>query len=488
MTRRILVSYLSLTLLILLALGVPLGTIYGRHERDGFAADVERDAVILAEQAEPDIAAGRPAPVLALAGRYAASTGARVLVADAGGRLMASTAARPPPADPAVAEALTNRHAVGYRRASGGGTELYVAVPARTGGNVQGAVLLTYPAGLVDAQATRFWLALAALGTLTLGVVALAGLLLARWITRPIRVLEDAAAAIGRGADLSTARIGPPELRRLADRLTETSRRLHRLLTAQRSFAAVASHQLRSPLTALRLRLENLEPGLRPAGPEPGLRPDPEPGLRPDPEPGARLAAPRSDAAPDARADLDAAIAEVDRLTDLVQGLLSLAHLENTVADRAPVDLDALVTAGIDGWSAYAAEQGVTVARSPARLGTALAMPGAVEQILDNLLSNAVRAAPPGTTITVGAAPDHHDPATVELHVVDEGPGLSETERVRAFDRFWRAPESPPDGSGLGLSIVRQLAEVSGGEATLRAAAGGGIDATVRLPAAHGGD
>ncbi|MEU7904569.1 HAMP domain-containing sensor histidine kinase [Actinoplanes sp. NPDC049118] len=447
MTRRILLSYLSLTALVLLALGIPLGTIYAHHERDGFAADVERDAVVLAEQAEPDIAAGRSEPVTALAAEHSSATGARVLILDADGHVLASVDAGLPARDPAIDTALTNRHAVGYREAQRGGTELYVAVPARTGADVRGAVLLTYPTDLVDASATRFWLALAASGALTLTVVTVAGFALARWITRPVRILEDATAVIGHSADLPTAEIGPPELRRLAVRLTETSHRLHRLITAQRTFAAVASHQLRSPLTALRLRLENLEPNV-PQG---------------------------------ARSDLDAAIAEVDRLTRMVLGLLALAHLENTTTDRQPVDLDTLVTERIDNWSSYAAEHDITLARLPGRLGTAWAIPGAVEQIIDNLLSNAVRAAPPHTTITLGATPEETSGSTVEVHVTDQGPGLSEADRARAFDRFWRGPASPDDGTGLGLTIVRQLAQVSGGDAELRAAPGGGIDAFIRL-------
>jgi signal transduction histidine kinase len=438
-TRRILLSYLSLTLLILLALGIPLGSIYAHHERDGFAAAVERDAVVLAAQAEPDLTAGRTAPVTALADSYAADTGARVVIVTAG--------TSPDHDDPAIRAALGNEHTVGYRRSPSGGTELYVAVPARTGTDIRGAVLITYPTDLVDASATRFWIVLAATGTLTVTVVAVAGFALARWITRPIRVLEDAATVIGHGNDLPTTNIGPAELRRLGTRLTETSQRLHRLITSQRSFAAVVSHQLRSPLTALRLRLENLEPDLPAA----------------------------------AHQHLDAAIVEVDRLTRMVHGLLALAQLENSAADRVPVDLDTLVDERIDSWTAYAADNDVTLTRTAGRLGAAWAIPDAVEQILDNLLSNAVRAAPPHTGITVGAAPADPPGPVVHLHVMDQGPGLDADDRARAFDRFWRADRSGNDGTGLGLTIVRQLAQVSGGNAELHPAPDGGIDATIRL-------
>jgi signal transduction histidine kinase len=446
-TRRILLSYLSLALGVLLALGIPLGTIYAHHERDGFAADVERDAVVLAEQVEADVATGDITHLVEHTATFSRTNAAQVLIVGLDRAVLTATGDELNGHDPAITTALAGQHTIGYRPASGGGTALYVAVPARIGADILGAVLLTYPSAVVDAAATRFWLMLGAGGALIMLVVAVAGLGLARWITRPVRALEDAAAVIGHGSELPTAGAGPPELRRLAVRLSETSQRLHRLITGQRAFASTVSHQLRSPLTALRLRLENLEPAV----------------------------------AETAHTDLDAAITEVDRLTRMVHGLLALAHLEHHVADREPVDLDTIVDERIDNWSAYAAEQDVTLNRSAGRLGTAWAVPGAVEQILDNLLANAVRAAPPHTVITVGAAAPAEDGIIVEVHVIDQGPGMSDDDRTRAFDRFWRAAGSADDGSGLGLTIVRQLARISGGDAELRAAPSGGVDATVRL-------
>jgi signal transduction histidine kinase len=200
-------------------------------------------------------------------------------------------------------------------------------------------------------------------------------------------------------------------------------------------------------LTALRLRLENLETEVADGG----------------------------------RAELQAAEAEVDRLTRMVEGLLALARLENTAGAREPVDLDAVVAERVDSWIPYACEQDVAVTRSAGTLGRAWAVPGAVEQIIDNLLENAVRVAPPHTTVTVGSGASPQTADTVEIHVVDGGPGLSATDRIHAFDRFWRSPDSAGSGSGLGLAIVRQLAQASGGDAELRAAPGGGIDAAVRL-------
>jgi signal transduction histidine kinase len=448
-TRRILISYLSLTLFILLALELPLGIVYAHHEREGFAADIERDAVVMAEQAEYAISQHAREAVARLATAYADDTGSDVLVIDTQGQILASTDPRAEADGAELAEALANEHAVGFRRGADGSSELYVAVPAHTGATVRGAVRITYAGELVDANATRAWWALLAGGLLTLAVVATSGFALARWITHPVRELEAATARIAEGgaADVRIGRIGPPELRSLAVRLTDTSHRLRRIVAEQRSFAAVASHQLRSPLTALRLRLENLEPDL----------------------------------AADSQPDLEAAIAEVDRLTRMVQGLLALSRLENGNQTCEAVDLDRVIADRMERWAAYAAEQGITLVRAPGRLGTALAASGSVEQILDNLLENAVRVAPHDTTIVLGPGEPACAPETVEFHVIDQGPGMDDTDLARAFERFWRAPGSSSEGTGLGLTIVRQLARANDGEAELRTATGGGIDATVRL-------
>jgi signal transduction histidine kinase len=105
--------------------------------------------------------------------------------------------------------------------------------------------------------------------------------------------------------------------------------------------------------------------------------------------------------------------------------------------------------------------------------------PAHVEQVVDNLLSNALEVTPAGGSIRVRTtALGGH----AELHVVDDGPGLDEAGRLRAFDRFWRGDRSG-EGSGLGLAISRRLMRAADGDVDLLPAPGGGIDARVRLPA-----
>ena len=108
----------------------------------------------------------------------------------------------------------------------------------------------------------------------------------------------------------------------------------------------------------------------------------------------------------------------------------------------------------------------------------ALACPGYLEQVLDNLLANALDATPEGGSVSLGSERVGDD---IQIHVVDTGPGMSAANRARAFDRFWRPEGASHEGTGLGLAIVAQLVRVSGGSAWLEAAEGGGVDAVVRL-------
>jgi signal transduction histidine kinase len=131
-----------------------------------------------------------------------------------------------------------------------------------------------------------------------------------------------------------------------------------------------------------------------------------------------------------------------------------------------------------DVWRALAAEMDLEIViDAPAEL-RALAVEDVLEQVLDNLLSNAFDATPAGGRVRIEAvAVDDH----IEIHVVDNGPGLGPVEREMALRRFWRGRENQSEGTGLGLSIVAQLVHMSGGSIELRDALGGGLDATITL-------
>ncbi len=199
----------------------------------------------------------------------------------------------------------------------------------------------------------------------------------------------------------------------------------------------------RTPLTALRLRLENLEAEVPSSG----------------------------------RPSLEGAVAEVERLSRLVEGLLALARSDASEETGERLDLGRLVESRAEAWSALAGERGVRLETSQDGPAIVRAAPARVEQVLDNLLANALEVSPEDGTIRLGTSRGR---GRVELHVVDEGPGLSAEERERAFDRFWRGRGSG-EGSGLGLAIVKRLVAADDGRVELRAAAPRGIDAVVEL-------
>ena len=225
--------------------------------------------------------------------------------------------------------------------------------------------------------------------------------------------------------------------------------RLSDLLEAQNRFVADASHQLRSPLTALRLRLDNLEAGA--------------------PGPSAE--------------GIAAASREVNRLSRIVDGLLALGRAGVDTSRRGPVDAAAVIAERCEAWSALAEEKGVQLQpQVPTGLALyTLLVPGDLEQMLDNLLANSLDAVAVGGRIGVSARA--LDGRQVEVRVVDNGPGMSDEDRHRAFDRFWQGPAAGPGRSGLGLAIVRQLAGRNEATVELLQAEPEGLDARLVLPA-----
>ncbi|MBV9023491.1 MAG: HAMP domain-containing histidine kinase [Streptomycetaceae bacterium] len=460
MVRRLVLSYLTLTLLVLAALEVPLGIIYARAETTAVSNTLERDAAVLAELAEEDIENADLHDLPALIASYTHRGGVHVTVVDRHGTVLAESATLSTTHphnlrdNQDIATALHNHRTHGITRDFVlHGDAYYATAPAADGPVPRGAVRLTTATAGTLARIHAAWTVLAVSGLAVLGAVTALGFTLARWITRPVRDLERATAQLANGTltQPPTADVGPPELRQLAVTFCRTAARLQHLLRAQHRFAADVSHQLKTPLTALRLRLENLEPHLH----------------------------------THAHHHLEHAIREIDRLVQMVRGLLALARMENTEASPEPLNADAVMEDRAETWSAFASDRDVAIILTGPCVGHVWAVPGALEQILDNLLENALRAAPPGSTITLSRAlkaRSRDSPETaVELHVTDEGSGMTDDQLKHAFDRFWRAPNADESGTGLGLTIARQLAHASGGEIHLHTAAGQGLDAVIRL-------
>ena len=452
MSRRLLASYLTLAAIVLFALEIPLAITFARSERRDLTTKVERDAVALASLSEDILERGAPYTGLqSLAANYTKDTGGRAVIVTGAQELVADTSdpnVEPRAfARPEIAQALAGKYATGTRHSDTLGTDiLYVAVPVASGGRVHGAVRITYPTSAVDARVHRSWLVLGAIAVIVLGVSAAVGVRFARATAGPLARVERAADAAGSGDLTVRAPVeGPPEVRSLATRFNQMVARLGVLVKSQEAFVADASHQLRTPLAALRLRLENLEDHVDASGED----------------------------------TLERAVSEVDRLSRLVDGLLVLARADEGAATAEMISLTDLVEERVDLWGALADEQGVTVtADTPAGLAVRTT-PGRLDQVLDNLIENALAVSPEGGTITVRAATS---PDGVEIHVADEGPGMTDEERTRAFDRFWRSERTTTDGTGLGLAIVRRLVESDGGTVELREAPGGGLDVAVGYP------
>lgn len=461
MTRRLLGSYLALAAIVMLVLAIPLAVTFARLERRNLVGRIERDAVVLASVAEDPLEGGASGAgfdnLRRFADRYTADVGGRTVVVDARGDAVVDTSGEP--ADdrgrsfasrPEIKVALGGTVATGNRFSQTLGRNLlYVAVPVASGGQIHGAVRITYPTAEVDQRIRRVWLMLFGLGLTVLALAALLGLHFARAIAGPIGRVERTAVAAGEG-DLSVrAEVGgPPEVRSLATRFNQMIARLAELVKSQEAFVADASHQLRTPLAALRLRLENLEASH-----------------------------------PQDAATVQAAVDEVDRLNRMVDGLLLLARADVTSEGVQAVAVDAVVRERVELWSALAAEQDVTMHADAGEPCRVLGGPGRLEQVLDNLIENALGAlaAVNGAgTIRVGA---RCDGPSVVMTVTDDGPGLSAADRERAFDRFWRSERQSAEGTGLGLAIVRRLVQADGGRVTLQDAADGGLVARVVYPA-----
>ncbi|MCU1416901.1 MAG: Signal transduction histidine-protein kinase ArlS [Schumannella sp.] len=463
MSLRLVAAMVAVVLLALLVQDIPLAGYLRDVERERIVTALERDAFVIAGRSEEALHEAAPdasGSITALAQAYRDASGARVVIADRDGvAIVTSDEDGSGVGDsfvsrPEFAAALAGQVTSGTRFSDTLGLELlYVAVPVFSGDEIFGAVRLTYPNSVVDDAVNAKLINIGLVGLTTILLAALIGVVFSRSVTRPVRLLRAANDRFAQGergvhADESS---GPPELRSLSRSFNGMAGRIDVLLEQQRAFAADASHQLRTPLTALRLRLER-----------------------------ARELAPTD---PDGAIDrLEAADAELDRLETLIEGLLVLSRAEGGGVPAVDVDLAAVAAARVEQWNALAAETGSAVTYEGPEHASVLAVPSAVEQIVDNLVDNALGIGSTEVTVRVEPGTDR-----VVLHVLDRGPGMSADERARAFERFWRGRgEQDRRGSGLGLAIVAQLAGASGATAELAARDGGGLDATVRFTAGRG--
>ena len=459
MRLRLIGGFVGVAGLILVIFSIPMSRFVAEVERERFVTQVERDAFILAGHAKETLSVGSGTQLRSLQpyiDAFKKSDGAHVIVTDAAGRVIASddktvVLGTNYSNRPEVTAALKGQPSTGERRSETLGQDLlFVAVPVLSGDDTLGVVRLSHPAVHVDSEVRQRIAGILGAGAISLAAAVLVAVLLGLTISNPIARLRRATERLGRGdfdvhADDGH---GPRELRELARSFNAMSGRLGLMVESQQHFAGAVSHQLRTPLTALRLRLEQAEGAV---GRDDGVV---------------------SEA-------LEASRAEADRLQEMVEQLLSLARLEGAAAKTVAVDAVRVARDRVEMWSPLADESGVTlVFRAPVSARCAV-IEGGLDQILDNYIDNAISVAPTGSEILVEVSSDD---GHVTIDVCDRGPGLTDEQREFAFDRFWRGPATTgATGSGLGLAIVRQLAVASGGEAELLGNPGGGIRARVRL-------
>jgi signal transduction histidine kinase len=441
--RRIALSVLALVAVLLVGAVLPLGWLLGEREQTAFRASAEATGRTIASTAEEHLSDHKPAtPMLQVLDR-AQDDGDCAAVYGTTGQVLARTSC-----DTATsAEATTLVNAVlaeNKPRTRQSGDLLTVATPIGDAEDPVGVAVLTRSLDPLHDRlaAVRGWLTLIGVAGLLAGALVSIGL--ARWVSRPLHEVDSAAQRLGEGSleVRAPAESGPPEVRRLAATFNTMAARTEALVHGHRTVIADVSHQLRTPLAALRLRLDLL------AG----------------------------DVDSEAALELVGAQEEIARLSRLVDGLLAVARAEGAVPRPVPVRVDEVVSERLAAWEPVAGERRVHLsARCPRGLEAFLGAE-VLEQVLDNLVANALDAAREGGQVQVVAGSEGD---TVRVAVVDNGPGMTASAQAAAFRRFGN-----PDarGTGLGLAIVHRLVTSNGGTTRLQDTPDGGLTVVLTLP------
>jgi two-component system sensor histidine kinase MprB len=306
-----------------------------------------------------------------------------------------------------------------------------------------GAVELVQELGPIDAALAQTRLLLIAFAAGAILLAAALGALIGRAALAPVKRLTATVEEVTKTRDLSrrVAARGRDELSRLGTSFDAMLGQLETSLRSQRQLVADASHELRTPLTSLRTNLELLERG-QPT----------------DPVERQQL--------------LGDLVTQMERMTTLVGDLIEVAREEETPMPFEELQLEEIVHEVVDDMSFRYPKVHFNVTSSPSSIKGVKVR---VARAITNLLDNAAKYSPPGATVDVAVA-------NGEISVRDHGPGVAAEDATRVFDRFWRSNDARHlPGSGLGLSIVKDVAESHGGSVTLERPIDGGGGARFRL-------
>ncbi|CAM4175134.1 HAMP domain-containing sensor histidine kinase [Kibdelosporangium persicum] len=324
--------------------------------------------------------------------------------------------------------------------------DLLLARPVGAGTRVAGAVVLKASVTAAASDVAHDWL-LIAVGALAAALLfVLLAVVVSRWVLRPLAQLERGVLALAAGEQRThvPASAGPRELRALGASFNKMSDAVAEAADQQRRLVADASHQMRNPMAALRLRVDSLAGQVKPDG------------LR----------------------TYNGCVAEVERMESLLDGLLALATAENVdhrQTEEDTCDAATVLVERYDAWHASADQAGVEL-----ELGTVehfiVAMPDSeLGQVLDVLLDNAVKYAGTGARVDLSCTGG-------TITVSDNGPGLPAEDLARATQRFWRSSQAGPGGTGLGLAIAERLVTARHGTMSVEAAEPHGLAVRVTLP------
>ncbi len=443
MTRRIVLAVLGLLAVVLGAITIPLGLLTAAQDRRDFSDETKFTAGTVANVAEEHLGDQASGSLLNQLVSALGERGDLVAVFGQDGVKVAGTARAPR----LTARQLNRAQTAAFPEIYSPDDYVVVVTPIRKDsgrGNV-GSVAVARPITSVDQRIATLWLIIGGVSAAGMLVAALVATGLASWVRRPLGALEDAAQLLGEGqlSTRSPADAGPREVRRLAANFNMMAGRLEALVHGHQATMADVSHQLRTPLSALRLRLELLA----------------------------------QDSDDIVASELAGAQEEIGRLSRLVSGLLAVARAENLAGPPVSVAVSSVVEGRIAAWRPAAEEQDVILSADAVKPAQARIKDGQLEQILDNLLANALDALDQGGVIAVAVTTADE---RVRITVGDNGPGMSAEQKRQAFRRF---AVSNSRGAGLGLAIVHRLVTSNGGTAELSDTADGGLTVTIELPA-----
>jgi signal transduction histidine kinase len=459
MRRRLLLVLLAFAVVAVAGFAVPLlfSTAAGRTQQFVLSrtADVARFAA-LAQQADD------PAQLEEEVAAHTALFGDGVVIVTARREIVVANGMRAtePAVAAAVDAALRNQRAAAPAdlRPWSTGDVLFFQ-PVGTGVRVTGAVVLRSSVAPAAADITRQW-AIVMFGAFAAAAACVFLVLrLARWVLRPVEQLADGVHGLAAGAERTHVDVvaGPPELRGLAREFNQMSDALAESAGRQRRLVADASHQLRNPLAALRLRIDSMAARVDDAG----------------------------------RPAYHSMVTELERLEALLDGMLALASADSRATDLAAgatdarCDAVAVLADRIAAWHDAAGAASVTITASPD--GPAAAPVTCAEselsQVLDVVLDNAIKYAGTDATVRCTCAVSA---GRVRIVLADDGPGVPPEDLHRLTERFWRSNRTKGEsGSGLGLSIADRLVTASGGQFSVHSGPTGGLEVHIDLAEAR---